>query len=152
MSWVPACACSAGYRQFDRGPADQVDQVKSDAQPMPQPAPPPRAVGDQPPQTDSVAQAHPADRQEAGISVALDAPISQYHTMSPEFVADINQRAGTLANLQLDSIKNENSCVGDSIVGDSIQFGAIKNVHGALAADEAVRQKALCNSIDEGTI
>jgi hypothetical protein len=40
---------------------------------------------------------HPADRQEAGISVALDAPISQYHTMSPEFVADINQRAGTLA-------------------------------------------------------
>jgi hypothetical protein len=67
--------------------------------------------------------------------------------MSPEFVADINQRAGTLANLQLDSIKNENSCVGDSI-----RFGAIKNVHGALAADEAVRQKALCDSIDEGTI
>jgi hypothetical protein len=96
MSWVPACAGSAGYRQFDRGPADQADQVNGMAQPMPQPAPRSRAVGDQAPQADSVAQPHPADQQEAEITVALDPPISQYHTMSPKFVADANETAGTL--------------------------------------------------------
>jgi hypothetical protein len=127
-SYAPAAQAIADIISGIADVPDDDTQPMPDAGPQPGPAnaddnAPPQGPVSRPPAAASADDGQPADsgvaqpptapsapiipveQQEAEISGAFDGSIAQYHTMSPEYVADVKDAAETFAKLQADSIR-----------------------------------------------